>query len=180
MSESRRDFFSSSERGAEMLRVLTQYAVQRAGGAYREPGYLRLKRGRYTIIRTFNEGAMVEGRTVNLFSPTLAVAKDREIPPRSLALLADVSESGPPRIAFVSGRVYARMETAQTTRFFVRGPGGTTGAARIASHGKKLNGVRATDWIGRPVAVREFAENGSVLIQYPNHPDGVIVYVGWR
>ena len=173
-------FFSASERGAEMLRVLTQYAAQRAGSVYREPGFLRLKRGRYTILRTFNEGATVEGRTVNLFSPTLAIAANREIPPRSLALLADMSESGPPRIAFVSGRVYARLETAQATRFFVRGPGGTTGAARIASHGKKLGGVRATDWIGRPVAVREFAENGSVLVEYPNHPDGVIVYVGWR
>ena len=173
-------FFSASERSAAMLRALTQYATQRAGGVYHEPGFLRLKRGRYTIIRTFNEGVTVEGRTVNLFSPTLAAAEDREIPPRSLALLADISESGPPRVAFVSGRVIARLETSQVTRFFVRGPGGTTGAARIASHGEKLDGVRASDWLGRPVAIREFVENGSILLQYPNHPDGVIVYVGWR
>ena len=102
------------------------------------------------------------------------------IPPRSLALLADISESGPPRVAFVSGRVMARLETPSATRFFVRGPGGTTGTARIASHGKKLDGVRATDWLGRPVSIREYIENGSILLQYPNHPDGVIVYAGWR
>ena len=173
-------FFSASERSAEMLRVLTQYAAQRAGGTYREPGYLRLKRGRYTIVRTFNEGVMVEGRTVNLFSPTLSVAADREIPPRSLALLAELPKSGPPRVAFVSGRIVARLEAPNVTRFFVRGPGGTMGAARLASRGKKLDGVRATDWLGRPIAIREFVENGSVLLEYPNHPDGVIVYAGWR
>ena len=173
-------FFSASERSAEMLRALTQYATQRAGGVYREPGFLRLKRGRYTIIRTFNEGVTVAGRTINLFSPTLAAAADRVIPPRSFALLADLPESGPPRIAFVSGRVIARLETGHATRFFVRGPGGTTGAARLASHGKKLDGVRATDWLGRSVALRAYVENGSVLLQYPNHPDGVIVYAGWR
>ncbi len=173
-------YFSGSERSAAMLRALTQYATQRAGGIYREPGSLRLKRGRYTIIRTFNAGVTVEGKTINLFSPTLAVAEDREIPPRSLALLADLPDSDSPRIGFVSGRVIARLETPRATRFFVRGPGGTTGAARLAAQGRKLGGVRATDWLGRPIAIQEYVEDGSVLLRYPNHPDGVIVYAGWR
>ena len=175
-------FFSASERGAEMLRALTQYAAQRAGRTFTaNRAILRLKRGRYTIVRTFNESATVEGRTINLF---LADAfRSRRIGRfrRVLSLCSwTFPKTATPHVAFVSGRVYARLETAQVTRFFVRGPGGTTGAARIASHGKKLDGVRATDWIGRPVAVREFVENGSVLVEYPNHPDGVIVYVGWR
>ena len=173
-------FFSGSERSAAMLRALTQYAMQRAGGIYREPGFLRLKRGRYTIVRTFNEGVTVEGRTISLFSPTLAVAANREIPPRSLALLADAPPTALPRLAFASGRVQAKMETNSATRFFVRGSAGANGAARLISNGKKLGGVRATDWIGRPVAVQEYVESGSVLLRYANHPDGVIVYVGWR
>ncbi|HZP81636.1 MAG TPA: hypothetical protein VFB21_08365, partial [Chthonomonadaceae bacterium] len=48
-------FFSASERSASLLRALTQYAYQRVGGSYREPGSLRVQRGRYTIIHTFGQ-----------------------------------------------------------------------------------------------------------------------------
>lgn len=174
-------FFSASERSAGLLRALTQYASQRAGGTYSEPGSLRLRRGRYTIVRTFEAAEPVGGRTIDLLSPTLAVAEGRTVPRRSLALLCDLDqEEGMPHVAFVSGRLQAKIETAHATVFFARGPLNTTGAARLATGGRRLTGARATDWLGRPVTMETYVEEDTVLLRYPNSPDGVLVHAGWQ
>ncbi len=174
-------FFTASERSAGLLRALARFAHQRAGGTYREPGFLRIKRGRYTIVHTFSEPLTVEGRMIDVLSPTLNTADDRVIPPGSSALLYDLGspESGP-HIGFVSGRLQARVETATTTGFFVRGAAGTTGMARLHRGNRRLIGARGTDWLGRPVPVQAQEDGGTLLLRYPNHPDGVIIRVGWQ
>jgi hypothetical protein len=173
-------FFSGSERSAGLLRALTQYAHQRAGGNYTEPGSLRVRRGRYTMVRTLSESETVEGRTIDLFSPTLAVAPSRTIPPRSHALLVEMPSGPVPRIGFVSGRLLARAEAPLSTTFYARGPLNTQGAARLHAGGKKPTGAKAMDRLGRSVEVSVIQEGDTVLLQYPNHPDGVIVRVGWQ
>jgi hypothetical protein len=174
-------FFSSSERSASLLRALTQYAYQRAGGAYREPGLLRLQRGKYSIVRTFGQSATIEGRTIDLLSSTLDVANGRTLLPYSQALLYDLGPSDAlPSIGFVSGRVQAKIETPTQTVFFVRGPQDTPGIARLQAGTKKLAGARASDYLGRPVPLQADPQGNSVLLRYPNNPDGVIVRVGWQ
>ncbi len=174
-------FFSSSERSAGLLRALTQYACQRTGGTYRESDVLRLKRGRYTIVRTFDDSEEIEGRTIDLLSPTLASAEDRVIPPHSYALLYDLGPAnGPPQIGFISGRVQAKIESSNSTAFYTRGPLGTTGVARLHSGGKRLTGARGMDRLGHPVPVQADPDGNTVLLKYPNDPDGVIVRIGWE
>jgi hypothetical protein len=174
-------FFSASERSAELLRSVVQYAQRRAGGAYREQGSLTLRRGRYVIVRTFGESYEVEGRTIDLLSANLPVADDRTIPPRSLALLYDLgSDDAPPHIGFVSGRVQAKVETNATTSFFVRAPLNTAGTARLHAGGRHLAGARAIDHLGRPVEVQAVPEGDTVLLRYPNDPDGIALRVGWE
>ena len=174
-------FFSASERSAGLLRSLARFAHQRAGGTYREPGFLRIKRGRYTIVHTFSEPLTVEGRMIDLLSPTLNTADDRVIAPNSSALLYDLgSPEAEPHIGFVSGRMQARVETATTTGFFVRGAAGTTGIARLHRGNRRMVGARGMDWLGRPIAVQAQEDGGTLLLRYPNHPDGVIVRVGWQ
>ena len=174
-------YFSASERSAGLLRALTQYAQQKAGGVYREPGYLQIKRGRYTILRTFGESRTVEGRTMDLLNANLPVAVDRVVPARSLALLCDLPAGGTvPRIGMVSGRVNAKLETAITTSLFVRAPMNTVGTTRIHAAGRKLEAARATDRLGRPVNLQATPEGDSLLLRYPNHPDGVILKVSWQ
>ena len=174
-------FFSASERSAGLLRALTRFAQQRAGGTYREPGFLRLQRGRYTIVHTFSEALTVEGRMIDLLSPTLNTADDRVIAPNSSALLYDLgSPDAEPHVGFVSGRLQARVETATTTGFFVRGAAGTTGSARLHRGNRRLIGARGMDWLGRPISVQAQEDGGTLLLRYPNHPDGVIIRVGWQ
>jgi len=174
-------FFSASERSAELLRAVVQYAQRRAGGAYREQGSLTLRRGKYIIVRTFGDAYDVEGRTIDLLSPTLSVADDRAIPPRSLALLYDLgSDEDPPHIGFVSGRVQAKVETSTTTSLFVRAPLNTPGVARLHAGGKRLTGARAIDHLGRNIPVQAVPEGDTVLLRYPNDPDGIALRIGWE
>lgn len=174
-------FFSASERSAGLLRALTRFAHQRAGGAYREPGALRLRRGRYAIVRTFAEATTVEGRMIDVLSPTLNVGDDRVIAPNSTALLYDLgAPEAEPHVGFVAGRVQARAETSTATAFYVRGAAGTTGIARLHRGSRRLVGARGMDWLGRPVPVQANEEGGTVLLRYANDPDGVIIRVGWQ
>jgi len=174
-------FFSANERSAGLLRALVGYGMRRVGGSLKESDALRLKRGKYTIVRTFDDSEVVEGRTVDLFSPTLAAADDREVPAHSVALLYDIgSGDQPPHIGYVSGRVQARVETASATAFYVRGPAGTVGAARLHSGRRRLVGARAMDRLGRAIPIQADADGGTVLLKYPNDPDGVLVRVGWE
>ncbi len=174
-------FFSANERSAGLLRALVGYGVRRIGGAVRESDALRLKRGRYTVIRTYEDSDTVDGRTIDLLSPNLSAAEDREIPPHSVALLYDIGSGGAaPRIGFVSGRVQAKLEANTATAFYVRGPLGTTGVARLNTGGRRLTGARAIDRLGHAVNVQSDPDGGTVLLKYPNDPDGVLVRVGWE
>ena len=174
-------FFSASERSASLLRVLTRFAHQRAGRTYSESGSLRLRRGHYVIVHTFGEPYTVEGRMIDLLSPTLTVADDRIIPSNSAALLYDIGvPEAEPHIGFVAGRLQAKVETATATSFFVRGAAGTSGVARLHRGNRRLVGARAMDWLGRPVPVQAQEEGGTVLLRYANDPDGVIIHTGWQ
>jgi hypothetical protein len=174
-------FFSANERSAGLLRALVRYGVRRVGGSVKEADALRLKRGKYTIVRTFDDSETIEGRTIDLLSPTLPAAEDREVPSHSVALLYDIGPGDdPPHIGFVSGRVQAKVETNTATAFYVRGPLGTTGAARLHCGSRKLSGARAIDRLGHPVNVQADPDGGTVLLRYPNDPDGVLVRVGWE
>ncbi|MDE2125892.1 MAG: hypothetical protein KGJ62_04815 [Armatimonadetes bacterium] len=176
-------FFSSSERAAGLLRALTQYAYQLAGGDYSEPGALRVQRGQFTAIHAWARGVHVSDPTIDLFSPTLAVADTRDLPAHSTALLCQLSTHPTiPHINFISGRTVATMESTDRTGMYVRGPRGVDGAARISAAGRTPIGARGVDMLGRQIPVQLIQDDGSrsVLVVWPNDPDGVVVRVSWR
>jgi hypothetical protein len=174
-------FFSSSERSSGLLRALTRLACGRAGGTYREPQALVVRRGRYIVLRAGNDDRQIEGRTIDLFSPTLAVAEDRVVPAHTAALLYDIGPAdAAPHIGFIAGRVQARLETPRATAFFVRGAQALPGLARLHRGQSRLLGVRAIDRLGRPVPIQAIEDGGTVLLRYANSPDGIAVRVGWQ
>jgi hypothetical protein len=172
-------FFSASERSAGLLRELTRLAYQRAGGTYKEPNALGIRRGQYVVVRTSAAPEQVTGRTIDLFASNLTVAEDRVVPPHSVALLYDIGAANePPHIGFINGRVQARLETPHATAFFVRGV--QEGLARLHRGQSRLTGVRGVDRSGQPVPVQAIEDGGTVLLRYPNSPDGVAIRVGWQ
>ena len=171
-------YFASSERSAMLLRSLVEYAHQRAGGAYKESGAFTVKRGRFMIVKTFGEEAEIPRRSVDLLSADLNVAADRTVSPRSLGIYALLEDSKTPLIGFVAGQVIARIESEATTSFFVKGAAETIGIARIDASGKKLVGARAMTSTGENVPISAEVQGGTVLLKYPNNPDGLVIRVG--
>ncbi len=172
--------FTSSSRTGTLLRSLVQYAHQKAGGTYTEPEVFRLRRGKYTVIRTLNDAETVEGRVIDVLSPTLAVTNERTVPPKSVGLFIDLPTGNTPRVGFVSGRIQATVERNDATAIFVKGASKTQGAARLWAGNKTFKGVRGMDRFGNSVEVESFVDGSTVLLRYPNLADGVILRVGWE
>ena len=174
-------FFTQSETSATLLRGLTQYALQKAGGSYKEPGYLKLTRGKFSIVRTMFASVRIPGRTIDILSPRLDVEANRTVPARSLALLCQLGDQDEdPHIGYVSGRVVAKVETLDLTSYYARGPLGTDGVARFHSGGRHPIGVRALDRLGRDLPIHFNEEGNTLYARYANNPDGVVVRVRWK
>ncbi len=172
-------YFSNSGRSGSLLRNIVEYAQQRSGAAYNEANALRLRRGKYLVVRSLGDPEPIEGRMVDLLSPTLAVTNDRTLPANSVGLYADLPSGSIPRIAHIAGRIQASVERPDGTAFFVRGVKDTFGVARLWSGNRSLSGARGSDRLGNSISVETFVDGSTVLLRYPNHPDGVVIRVGW-
>lgn len=174
-------YLSTTAQTSRWLRALTKRAFQKAGGTYAEQSYFLTKRGPYTAVRALGDEYTVDGRWVNLLSPTLAVVEDPVVPAHGAALFQDAgTQKGGPRLLAASGRVGARSERSTTTAFLVQAPAKTDGAARLWTGKRRLAGVRAFTLLGEPVPVSTYPDGDTLLLRYENDPEGVIVRVGWE
>lgn len=174
-------YLSATAQSAAWLRALAGRAYEKAGGLYREQPYFLARRGPYTAIRTLARKQMVPGRFVNLLDANLPVVEDPEVPAHGLAFLMEVGPSkGAPRVVAVSGRLRARSEQPRATSFLAQGPARTDGAARLWKGGRQVKGVKAFTVFGAPLAASVRVEGDTLLVRYPNDPDGVVVRVVWN
>jgi hypothetical protein len=173
-------YLTANAQSARWLRALVRRAMGKIGGTYEEQTYFRVKRGPYTAICTLGKSYQAEGRFVDLLKSNLPVVEDPEIPARSWAFLADAGpEKGAARVLAVSGRLRARNELFQTTAFLSQAPAKTEGTARIGRGKRTFRGAKAFTIFGAPLPVTAEVNEDSVLLRYPNDPDGVVVRVGW-
>ena len=115
--------YLTTEQGSRWVRALAQYALEKAGGTYREQPYFLVRRGPYTAIRTLDKPYTAQGRFVDLLSPTLAVVENPVVPPKDCAFLADAGRvQGTPHVLAVSGRLRAYYEGLDKTSFLRRPP----------------------------------------------------------
>jgi len=172
-------WFSRSPQSANQLRALCRYVMEEhLGQAYREQGYLRTDRGRYTVARTFDEGLTLAGRFVNVLDPALPVVDGVELAPDGLAVLRDVAPdmAGDPSLLFASSCVEWSAASAQRVAAILSGASGTMGTCRVFTGGRTA-AVEVLDAQGREVAVEAIAERETLLLRYPNRPFGLAVEV---
>ncbi len=171
-------YFQTAKDGAASLRLLARYGYELTGSTYREGHCFLMRRGPYTGIRTLDRLHRLDGRYIDLFSPTLNLCEDPEIPPQTNAFFIDApSPSDEP---VVSGRLEAFYASPDRTSFVVQAPSQTDGAARIAIGGRQMKTVHAFRKNGHPVAVQAQAERDTMLLTYSNDAAGVVVRVDWH
>jgi len=173
-------YFAANELSASLLRTLLEVAAHHARLSLPEHNTLVRHYGPIYAIRTFNGSYTLPGRSLDLFSSSLEVRQDRVIPPHTAALLLAVPSTNTPALLFTDGRLLAESTAPNRLGFLVAGPAGTQGLARVATPNRPLLGVKAIDLYGDPVPVQVLDSGDTLLLIYPNDPDGVAIRVHWK
>lgn len=174
-------YLTASAQTSRWMREVVKRAFNQAGGEYAESSSFIIRRGPYVGLRALGREAQLDGRYVNLLDPELSIVEDPTVSPRNVGLYFTVGRPPrSPRLLALSGRLRSKAEQRGVTAFTAQAPANTTGAARVWTGRRKLAGVKAFDLWGESVPVRVTPEEQSILVTYPNNPQGVIVRIGWK
>lgn len=176
-------WFARSPEAATRLRALVQYGMERKLGlAYREQTSLTLRRGRYTIARTFEEGLYLPGRWVDVLDADLPTLDAVDLPADSVAVLYDAGPDteGGPRLLFSSSCVEWKEERPDRLRIVLSGAGGVAGTCRIFAAGRRIAEMRTFAAEGAEAGVQVKTEGDTILLRYPNAPSGIAVDLRWE
>ncbi|MBI2297480.1 MAG: hypothetical protein HYU66_00765 [Armatimonadetes bacterium] len=171
--------FAKSPTGDQMLRALVAHAAKGAGLTYEEPGFLRIRRGPYEVIRTLDKPAGLSEPTVNLMTPDLAIRAAGTVPPDELLILKHLPPAGrAPRVAASSACLEWSAESGSELKLVASGPSGTPAVLRVVTGGRTIQ-VWAQDAAGKPVAVRVEPQGETALLRFAGEPRGVGLRVGF-
>lgn len=175
-------FFASSKEAADILRAIVAYGCARAGVDYREQSYMKIRRGRYLAIRTFDKALRLHGNFVDVLDPRIPVLTDPEIPRQALSVLADVTDSlkdSRPRILLTSDRIEGSVEKSTETQLFVTGPLHNKGVVRLSTGNKRIQTIIVRDTMEKAVPFTYEIENDTLFVNYDSLPDGVVILITW-
>jgi hypothetical protein len=170
------EMFASSPEGGELLRALVGLCVP-----FNESGNMVLKRADYTIVRCFERGVTLRGRYVNVLQPALPVVNNPSVPAGGWGLFKAIPDGlKSPAVLHATARMTHLQAGDSTTAFFIKAPSGTTAAVRLYTAGKTLAQVRAWGGEGNAVEVNVRSEGHYLLLNFPNHAEGVGIRVDWQ
>jgi hypothetical protein len=186
--------------GAATVRARLRDALAALGPeapAYREQGYLSIRRGPYLIAAVLAEGAhatplRLTGRYIDLFDGDLPVRQDVTLSPGDCAFLLDLDRlrRGPFQqdepapagqtptsacVAAAAARIDEERVDERSLHFRATGPTGTTAVIRLWLPAPPVRALAD----GTAVAWQWDAASGTALLRQPNAVDGVLVDVSW-
>lgn len=156
-------------------------AIEAVSGQMEVSNVLVQHRGPYRIVAVMDEGEVTlphveDGCLIDLYDPALPVYSSKEILPGTQALFFDVAKAGKaPAILAAGSRSYDEKKTRKSFSYICKGPVETINVTRIllpaAPVEVLVNGAPAeAEW-------DEFSH--TVLLHFPNSPDGVSVSICW-
>ncbi len=174
-------FVTATAQTDRWIRELARKAYEATGETLTTSTGFVARRGPYVAARALARDVSLDGTYVDLLSPGLSVIENPQVPSGTAALYRQVSLSGSaPALLAVSGRISARLETANVTAFVASGPSATSGVARLSAGRRAFAGAKAVTLRGEKVAVSSRIEKDTVVLRYANDPEGVVVRVGWK
>lgn len=175
------EFITLNEQRSRLMEALVKSAYETQPGEFRGSNSMIVRRGDWTVIHTFDQDINLDGNYVDLLSPTLNILQDPKIDANSSDMLKRFDPSRRyPHILAVTGKLIAKYETYGTTSFYVSGSLSSNGEARIWTGDRSFNGIKAYTLMGVPIPVQYIPDDHSLLVKYPNYPDGVVIKIGWR
>lgn len=173
--------------------IQTALARHSAGEILKTPGAMVMRRGDFIAACATREPVSIQGPVVDLFDPDLPVLEQvtlargesglyREAADRMMPA-AHAEKGRPDRIACVlhaTHRLMAVTPNRDGLTCVVRGPLETPGAVRVFTAGRATGSVAARTADGADLKVETVASGETMLIRFPNQPEGAEIRIDWR
>ncbi len=152
---------------------------------WKTKNHFHLRRGAYDIVAVFDESVSeksysVEGPVIDLFDPGLRVYEEKSIEPDQRAFLLNLNrvEKEPPCLLASASRASEIHQDEKRFRLTMKGPAETQGIARFLLE-RKPEKTQASVADGRRIELAPAwdEETKTLLVRYPNHPDGVEIVI---
>ncbi len=173
---------------AEYLPLLDA-AVRQTGGAdgVRRPGHFCMKRGPFVVAHAIRQPLRLAGPLVDVFDPEFPVLDGVELQPGESGLYREVGElvasavgRGQPVLLHATHRLMSDTYADGVSRAVIRGPAETPAVVRFHAAGRELQGAEAVDTEGKDLAVERRQDGASLLVCFPNVPEGATLTIRWK
>ncbi len=142
-------------------------------------GSFCMRRGPFIIAHATRKPLNIRGPLVDIFDPELPVRDTVTLLAGQSGLYRDVSNAfheGLPTLLHATHRLVSQDRPGKRLRFTIRGPAGTPAVARVLC--KHLNAtIAARDTASHPVRVEARRDGDTVLLKFPNAPEGVALEI---
>ncbi|MEW6235647.1 MAG: hypothetical protein AB1656_09695 [Candidatus Omnitrophota bacterium] len=160
-------------------------AKNKDANSWQPKNYFHLQRGAYDIAAAMNESVsdqpyVIKGPVVDLFDSQLPLLKEKAVAPDQRVFLLNLArvKKPAPCILAASSRAYEEKREKGYYSFTMKGPASTNGIARLllpVEH-KSLS-AKGPDGQAIDLQPQWDAGTRTLLIRYPNQPDGVDIEI---
>ncbi|MBP7935934.1 MAG: hypothetical protein KA354_14910 [Phycisphaerae bacterium] len=170
----------------EYLRLIER-ALRAAGGAAKlaRPGEFVMRRGPFVIAHAIHQPVSVKGPVVDVFDPEFPLRDKAELKLGQSGVYRDVTSlmtpTGPakPCVLHATHRLLSEQFVDNTTRALIRGPAETPAIVRLFAAGSTPQSITATDAKDAALEVTWKADGPTILVRFPNVPEGATLIVKW-
>lgn len=174
---------SQQENGDLPVVELAKQACKLTNLPWKETNYFILRRGPYLIAAGLDESGdaparVVNGLFVDLFSPKLDVVRKITVTPNLRKLYLDVAKIGraAPTVLASASKILGEKKSAGQIKFHSEGPVNVMCATRVLLPSKPKS-VSVGDYAQDKITSEWDAASKTLLLRYPNSPDGLWVKV---
>ncbi len=169
--------FGRTRGGDEQYRALARLVCGFANLRYRERGRLLVRRGDWVAIYGTTRTLTLRGTYLDVLNPRLPIQTDIPTEPGQARLLLQVDarlqRAG---MLHTNARIVLQNETGQQLSYYLRGPEGVNGVARLSIRGLRGQAT-LTDTLGNPQPANAEREGNTLLVRWNMNPAGHVLTV---
>ncbi|MFQ3610023.1 MAG: hypothetical protein SNJ72_00880, partial [Fimbriimonadales bacterium] len=169
--------FGRTRNGDEHCRALARLVCGFANLRYRERARILTRRGDWVAVYGTYRITTLRGTYLDVLNPRLPIQTDIPIEPGMARLFLQVdARLQRPGMLHTNARIVLQNETNQQLAYYLRGPEGVNGVARLSIRGLKGQ-VTLTDTLGAPQSVNVEREGNTLLVRWNMNPAGHVLTV---
>ena len=157
------------------------FSKSELSGKLETPGNFCMRRGDYIIAHSLKNKISLNGKFIDIFNTSLQVIDNINLTKGESGLYKDISKilanENIPVVLQTSLRLVSQEFKNNELKFVVKGPEETPAVARLFFASKKNNEITAVNSKGEKVDVAVQNDKETVLLRFPNCPDGVTITV---